>query len=485
MSAPVRRPLRTSALLAACAPLVLTACSTTITSQRVTRQEAQTQPGIYYLLPKTELLISVPVEVVTLTESVYEAYRRCQQACNAGLPNFEKKYCAVLTSKSISIKPAVITALAVPDETQMFRLSLPGNPFLSASHKVTLTETGTLTSAEASVSDATAEVAVGTLKLAASVVLPTVVPAPQTRPSDMREEKTNATSCRSIDDLPEFHTIRRLNRPIEALEEAIANAQQSASKDYQAEVANARAALQQLLDRFDLIGSSRKTSYRMIAAPIDPGQCAANGKACRTTITLSPERPFDAGTVQAWSQDKKELGSFTVELGIDPPPVAALSMSETCPPSSGSTSDNACAAKGYAYRIPRLTRVTVTSRSFPQCLPEPVTDCSWALADVRMPIAQFGTLAFLPAKYYGKGAEVGVTLSPATGALLGAKIGQMALPADVVTGPADALVDTAKARRAHRESATLQRLEAERDLLKLRKEIRDLEADLAKDSASP
>ena len=495
MSGPDRRPLCVSVLLAAAAPLFLAACSTTITSQRVTRADAETQPGIYYMLPKTELLISVPVVVEQQTEAVYEAYRRCLQACEASLSDWKKRCRISPSTPTVSIKSAVVTAQAVPDESQMFRLTLPENYFRGASHKVTLTESGTLTSADASTTDTLADVAVGTVKLAASAAVPARVllsdPAPAIRkdtngkPQKSTANGAVAQECMTqIADMKHFSDISKLNSQIETFENIIAYAQQQAADDYQARVADARAALQQFLERFDLNGSSRKTTYRMIAEPVDP--CTCQSGTC--AVKLSPERPFDADTASAWIKDRDVLEDFAVDLEIDwPAGRKGTTPFRICATPSTSTSGSTAAPMGYAYRIPRLFRITVA------CMKSPNGHgCSsakdgerWRIADVQLPVAQFGTLAFLPAKYYGKGAEVGVTLSPTTGALLGAKIGQTALAADVVTGPAGALVDTSKARRADRESAALKRLEAERDLLKLRKEIRDLEAELGKSKSPP
>ena len=104
-------------------------------------------------------------------------------------------------------------------------------------------------------------------------------------------------------------------------------------------------------------------------------------------------------------------------------------------------------------------------------------------------VAQYGPIAALPSSFKGKGGHVLVKHWPDSGGLQTVEIGAEALPTSAVTNVIDTASEQLKARRDKAAAAAataaaadpeLDALTRQQKILALQKQIKDLEAELAK-----
>jgi hypothetical protein len=139
--------------------------------------------------------------------------------------------------------------------------------------------------------------------------------------------------------------------------------------------------------------------------------------------------------------------------------------------------ESAALGKGYRYRVPVSAPTTLTvykDSSKGAFAFGPATD--------QKVIAQYGPIAALPSSFKGKGGHVLVKHWPDSGGLQTVEIGAEALPTSAVTDVIDSASEQLKARRDKAAAADpeLDALTRQQKILALQKQIRDLEAELAK-----
>lgn len=127
----------------------------------------------------------------------------------------------------------------------------------------------------------------------------------------------------------------------------------------------------------------------------------------------------------------------------------------------------------------------VTCRGTAAALSVCAQDADRTLIVQEVPIAQYGVLVSLPVELKSKGASVGLALHPSTGGLKKVDLGMEPVGAKPILDVIDSLRTSQDARRTREEAEVQASLDADkdqltrdRDLLKLKKEIRDLQQEL-------
>jgi hypothetical protein len=149
-----------------------------------------------------------------------------------------------------------------------------------------------------------------------------------------------------------------------------------------------------------------------------------------------------------------------------------------------SSDEGAVLGKGYRYRVPVSAPASLA-------VYKDTTKSAYAFGPTteNKVVAQYGPIAALPSSFKGKGGHVLVKHWPDSGGLQTVEIGAEPLPTSAVTSIVDTASEQLKARRDKAAAAAaaaaaadpeLDALTRQQKILALQKQIRDLEAELAK-----
>jgi hypothetical protein len=486
--------LKTAFPLAALA--ALTGCTSKIIVTRVpTTGTPRAMEGVYYALPKTVVKVDQPIDRVAQQPGKYVVY----------LPLFFPKLAeagsAVKTAKvSFKVNKASISTSGEPDPAQIFYLKTTGNGAIDRTGLIEYSEQGTVSGASAQADNATSDMVLSVLSTAAGLAaksfgagdigtedpcrqkaIPKRILAVDTPGSSVDSQRLIATYCsmdeevrKPIDEAakankPHFDDALAAYAQIFALQEArttvrnspSALAVEAALKDFDSSLATA------LADNF--IGSEKKDTWtfstelrdfelgqsaQLLKVHPTKGLCSFNplpagdrpaknfwfesaGFLCdEAKIRSALEKQLSEAKqsadaeeirkkIEKLSDNLKGAELFAAEFALNP---------TTNQPFQILANARQSGERGFYYRIPASTDVVLK-------LGEDVVTRS------RQSIAQFGTVASLPASAGGKSTAYALKFYEATGALKSFNVTSKAVltkgTADTV-GSAVATVVTAK-----------------------------------------
>lgn len=461
----------TCCFIAICASL-LAACGVTIKATKVAQSEFSKKlkrPGVYYALPKSQIDINIPVTLeVTSSGNFGFDFEACVKACtndkvaSAGVCKTDKKVRLLLG------KPEVISK-SVPDYDQIYVVTAEGGPLSGIAHAMSLTEGGILTDATSTATNTGLDFAIGiTKELAKMSIL-----ADAGNPNICDEAAQVADKFLSIE------------KQIKDREE---NRDSLLKLPLPSEPKNTdmiKLALDHLLIRVQEAKANR-------TALIEKNKIEPEKKTFKFKYTLeNPIEPRDFQSVMDQNV-KLRAGPFSDDGTLLPKDVTQIiddqmlswfvsieAMKFGC--DSNASSPNCVASTeldGYHYRVPVPGKLVVRCHGNGDLCATTGT----VVGKGNVPVAQYGPIASLPSKFKGKGGKVQLSLNPLTGGLSKVEIGSEAVASATVTGPLETLSTSYQDRRKRKDQEEKDALDAEkndltreRDILKLRKEIGELQ----------
>jgi len=473
-----------------CGAALLSGCGTVkVESVRVPPGELSrymATPGIYYALPRSEVSLAFPVTLERQTKgfkgNIIDA---CVEACDAGQPDgATPKACAVPTaSDSIVLGRPEIVRRDLQDFNHLYRLKVDGGFLNGVTHAVAVAENGVLSESTSKVSNQTADLVLGIVsqlgKVAASGLFSSKgakdTPASVLTCKDSRLIAAKEAEFRTqIQDLEKQRTAILVPKPGVT---PVLKADQTklAADRLREQVAEIEAARDKFRTKEDLAEVKKTYKSKLVSQGLAPGENEA----------LAPARLVFREAVES---DTAEVLPMKINEVLNN---ALILRAEVTPsvPAAATASWNAQAAEplvaGYRYRIPMAGVLKVTCRGTPAASSACTPDADRTLIEQEVAVAQYGPLASLPMEFNGKSATVGIALHPSTGGIKKVDLGVEPVGAKPVLETIDSLRTSLEARRTRQEAEAQAALDAEkdqltreRDLLKLKKEIRDFQKEL-------
>lgn len=485
-------------------------CSVNIETTKVD-EVVQRMPdeGIYYSLPKTAIDITFPAKLTITEDGLFaKKFELCKAAC-IGEPDNSKKapeQCKYnrgastnTTALSLALENPQITTKIVPDENHRYFIHTKSSLFQRVNHKVSLNEDGILTTADSAITDESFVLAADlTGKLIESVVsgmtfgLTAVVPDVE----ELDPEFTVSVTCGQVRGL---ETV--LDKGAENIKALKKEKRDLITKDG----LSARAdTLKLVLDFLDNeIGAAKRAfedakaltqknvkkthELKWLTTVIPDEFSAFNGSSgiewdMVSDMNLDWQDVTPNETIKNFSPQFNELRQEGFDSLLKQTSVNILvEVDSKEMPKPCSTSDNNCASDddtaGYRYKIPVFGELKI--KVFRKNKDDELVE--WASNQMTLKVAQFGAIARLPSTFEAVGGEVSVSLYPDTGAGKVVGIGTTPLSTSSVSGVAGSVLSGLEKRRerkdAEREAelnAEKDRLTRQRDVLQLKKDIRDL-----------
>ena len=482
---------------------------------------ADSQQGVFYALPKTVVRMQLKVDMKKATDAPFSDFAPifvrgapvCDTSC-VSQKNEDTGLIAPLRSKTTySLQPGGIFATyGEPDPSNIYLVKFVGRGQLDQSLSMTWTESGLLSSASASVTNRSADIAISGVKLAATLgsklAFGTATFAPPSRGQNpcpsvyLRTENDKwildtlrASKSEDADDLVlnycQLDSTTRANFPNKA--------------PNQAALRRAITAYDQLLSplvhaRIDAIQSRRLLDPVPLITKLDgliEQQAARLFLGSTETITWDGTfdlRPIASGTVTFGRLNRRAglcLDKAQIAPESKPIPKGFAVTTESCGggtpvfftmkyhPDSATQLFTKIEAKsppigeaGFRYRIPAQVRAVLADSG---------AKAGADYASGVFAIAQLGRVATLPAKRNSKTLSYDLGMVEATGGLktfkLGTAGGLDAATIDALSGAAGTVVDARNARRKSDSTAAdeLTVLTREQTLLKLKDEICELQ----------
>ena len=512
--------------------VVLAGCGVTIRANHVDQlyQEMRT-PGIYYTLPKTEVLVAVPLLVEeTQKGRVGAIYDECLAKCSMK--------CDFKPTMKLTVLRPEITLRSVPDPKQVYYVTADtASAFESVKHALTLSDTGTLTDVSSTATNTTYEIVTGVVETVlefakagllfsaridsqmAKVLKDTkadATPAERPKPPKIKDD-AKSIDCTDFNKI--VADLKRFDNEITAqyaqLDELLSPARRSrldpdfvklAGERIRERITALKDELLKYREKAELEPTKKKYNYKVQAAqavvPVDfcseKHEYKADPPAPWTTAE-SARTPTGAPAARACPNGTTKIFGFRVEAPLDETQATAPNIQEILKTlefsieaelrPAASIQAYSCQQNcnegpkqgGYRYRIPQNGALTITSKGKPRA--DKPAETRQILTELY-PIAQYGPVAMLPDKLPGKTGSLEFSMSP-TGSLKKVTLGTESVPSTAVTGPLESLTGALEERRKRQDeaakdalNATKTSLERERDELKAQKEIRDLKKEL-------
>lgn len=482
--------------------LLLSACGTVkVESVRVLPGELtkyMSTPGIYYALPRTEVTVAFPVtlerQMKGFKGNIIEA---CVAACGTPQPRSDTDRpdeCTIPTANdSIVLGRPEVGLRTMQDFNHLYRLSVDGGFLDGVKHAVAVAENGVLSETTTTVSNHSAELALGVVSQLGKFALSTTfdkadkateankekLPV-QVKPAgltckDAREIATEeAAFKKKIKDLEERRTALLVPKP--GVESVLsADHLKLANERLREQIAEAEAARDRYRANQDLVEVKKTFKSRLVSQPLAP---AENGALAAEKLTFQALVESESAELLALKVQDVLNNSLTMMASLSPKlPVGSTAgfHDEAKEP----------AVAGYRYRIPMAGVLKVTCTGSDTAPSACAPNAKRPIIDEQLPIAQYGALASLPVEFKGKSATVGLALHPSTGGIKKVDLGIEPVGAKPVLDTIDSLRSSHEERRKREVAEAEKELDAEksqltreREVLKLKKEIRDLQKEL-------
>lgn len=475
---------------AICGAALLSGCGTVkVESVRVPPGELSrymATPGIYYALPRSELSLAFPVRLERQTRgfkgNIIDA---CIKACGARQPDgATPEVCEVPTaSDSIVLGRPEIVRRDLQDFNHLYRLKVDGGLLDGVTHAVAVAENGVLSESTSKVSNQTADLVLGIVpllgKAAASGLFSTKgakgTPANRITCMDARLIAEKEAEFRAqIQDLEKQRTAILVPKP-GVTPTLKADQAKLAADRLREQVAEIEAARDKFRAKEDLAEVKKTYKSKLVTQGLAPGE----------NEELAPVRLVFREAVES---DTAEVLPMEIHEVLNKALILRASVTPSVP-AAATASWNAQTAgplvAGYRYRIPMAGVLKVTCRGTTETSSVCTPDADRTLIEQEVAFAQYGSLASLPMEFNGKSATVGIALHPSTGGIKKVDLGVEPVGAEPVLDSIDSLRASLEARRTRQEAEAKAALDAEkdqltreRDLLRLKKEIRDFQKEL-------
>lgn len=506
---------------AAFAALCLAACGVKLEATRVTPSEAgikagQLAPtqirgeGIVYALPRTEFEVLQPIKLTFSTAGALRGiYGNCKRACDADPTNVADA-CDFSTAPNLRFAPPELRTNSVPDYARLYKVTPSADLFQSLTFKFEIASNGVVDKIDTTASNTGFEVvstvASALLKVAGAPAARAAVEANNRNAGSPRRTcyqisndvtallkgESGTLSCPIAKEID--LCLGTYEKDIRDAQKGIDNvfdqAQRGAPKaDLVAAIAaNRRERLSAAIQRRDeaagLFGLADGKDVEAVYQAILPMGGPDEFQSYVREVTLGPT--VTSGTTRIVSMSDN-AGSFLSKLL----PPLKLSTRHYRVTSAAPTvfdvlqSDEADSlGAGYRYRVPVSAPVELAAFTDPR----KATYAFGPSTDKKV-VAQYGLIAALPSSFKGKSGHVLVKHWPESGGLQTVEIGAEALPTSAVTSVIDTASEQLKARRDKAATAAaamaaadpeLDALTRQQKILTLQKQIKDLEAELAK-----
>lgn len=486
--------------------LIVSGCSA---NYIVTKQTAKVSPvlaekGIYYSLPKTEIMAGVDFTLNSVTTGAWRnTFQKNLVTCQDD-PSMDvgvKLSDAKITKPSIIDEVPFILTRSKADPNHRYLLEVKFGMFSSFSHTVELTDEGVITTADSSVTNFGVEVAKLTLSTIKDIAL-TVAGGPAALATMNLESVAPPKPSKSCELILKTYDVDQKVKEFEdrraqyvrtislqATPETLANTVAS----FDAEETAARAAYgtyedtdgtEKRIKYLDMIGQwVSKLAFRYIDV-ISPDEFQDYNKVWKGVL-LKVAIGTPSGMPILKVQASPELNAFVtskLNLTIKVKPVTAF---KTCALKTDPTTADVTSMyeklpkhcrddvlKGYRYRLPAKGTVTLISGGD-------------EIAESVVAIAQYGAIATLPNKISGLEGTINLTMNGESGALKKIVVGAKPLPSSTISDFADIGTDyiaqKRKAKAAAKEAAENQELNSilkENQLLEAQKKNLELKTSL-------
>lgn len=507
-----------------CWLLVIAGCSSQYTVSKVDEKLPKYLPkgGIYYSLPKTEIVVQIPVtQTVTshgeLSYRFDENVKKCKSDASVDTGT-DDKY-----ESSTKLERGRITLFtrAIPDSKHRYRLDVTADLFSSFTHTVEVTKSGILTSASSTVKDGVAEVALAVASTVADLakISSGIVPAAAARTQIINcsviNEASNAIAAQT-NELASIEADRKLlllktglRTESDTLKQSIAYLDKrvaAVKKKYKKLVDKTKRDVKKK-SKFVLL--SRMTPNEF-SAVIDEDnnndgvndnlltfQAVALVPAIKTDETastipvVSGATAFETVQLIDISKLEKEIAKWKLKINVTPSISYATDCKNNC-----ISEDN---VGGYKYRISASGTIVVHGVVEVKDSNGQIVKESISLAQSTLPIAQYGPIAQLPNEFGGSDGNISLALFTDTGALKTVTVGSTPKVAEnitagneILTGYLGAKETSKQAKETTQESKLnaaeelannleLNQLRKEKEILELQKSIRELKLSLSSD----
>ncbi|MCM2310698.1 MAG: DUF4831 family protein [Steroidobacteraceae bacterium] len=439
-------------------------------------------PGIYYALPRSEITVAIPVTLERQTKgfngNIIDA---CVAACSAGqADSTTPKACEIPTANdAIVLARPEIVRRELQDFDHLYRLNVGGGFLDGVTHAVAVAENGVLSEATSKVSDQTADLALGIVSQLGKIAATGLVKSAKT-PTGLTCKDARAIASQEADFRKRIEEAERQRTEIlvpkaGAAPALTADHAKLAAERLREQIGEIEAARDKFRAKQDLTEVKKTYKSRLVSQGLAPAENHA----------LAPVRLVFRELVESETSEVLPMkihdvlnDALLLHASVTPSVPAASSLSWTA-------KVNEPLVAGYRYRIPMPGVLRITCRGTASVASVCMQDADRTLIEQEVPIAQYGALATLPVEFKGKSATVGLALHPSTGGIKKVDLGVEPVGAKPILDTIDSLRTSQDARRAREEAAAQAaqdvekgQLTRDRDLLKLKKEIRDLHKEL-------
>lgn len=475
--------------------VLLSACSveykvTQLPAAKVTK-ELQDK-GIFYSLPKTQIVANVEVQRTLLSIGKYARnFDENLKNCKANPKGFAKVYSDSFEPPQYAFKP-VVSTVALADKNHLYRLEIDKSLFSSFTHTIELGETGILQSAESQLTNNTAvfasavfqstlstvaALAAGGAKVQLDPQMPCGTFIANTKTAVTEQEMWKA-KVKEIEEeaqtaLKDFLSGAGTPRTDKALDTFV----KIVAAEKAAKLKEAKKAFPELpmieinkkkIEKFALI-------FTYVPVPFETKEKAV------IYDTAIPIKNYDVLSTELFQLSEKE-GRKRLSMPRTKALLDEMKLGFKIEPSTWPNLQNAKAAstkdpgKGFVYRLPAKGRFTLNAT----IKGEDGKDKKEIIVQTPLSIAQYGPIARLASKIEGTKGNILLKLRD-DGSASKITLGSEAIDSKVFSGNLDAVNKFIEARKG----AELKDLQEKRDLLKTRKEIRDLEEELLDSGDEP
>ncbi len=478
------------------------------------------KPGIYYALPKTEVLVAVPVKTTkTRTGRYFEKWDDCVSICIGNQMPADAS-CEVNdddSSNTYSIEAPTIKTRSVADYENLYSLDPDFEDFTSSNHTVEINERGILSSTTSETTDHKATAVLNLLDAIAKSAVSSPLESnlkefsrgPETANETDGSEEPGRETCsvflRSYKQLEQLAEWR--NKLDLARDKILAEGLQSAVSDLPAYLGFFEKLELGLIDlpgadvERELGKSFKEVSTSYLATRLIPLEGAAlvseqanwrriedvdwlslpeaNIAGWKTTMVDEESPPDIIGTDAEKSQDQETIATIektmhvalqenyatglaaSLQLAVKIDPYDFPPCDPSCPEAKGTA--------GYRYRIPARGFLRVTGK-----MEDAVGKPKLYAYEALLPVAQYGPIAALPHTIGGRRGKIALATHEDTGGLKTVTLENDAVPAELPGQTISALAGF-RTSSAEETSQTIADLENRKTILTLEQEIRDLE----------
>lgn len=469
-----------------------------------------------YALPRTELEVVQPVKLKVPTHGLLaNTVDSCRRACKATDGNVRDDACSFSIAPSLSFLPSELRTTAVADLERQYQVRPSAGMFQSTNFKLENASNGVLDNMDSSQSNLAYEVLSDGLKVAvklAAMAMPSMVMATDMKniPNGKRsksncydtsvqiaslaESKEGTLSCSLLDEIDTCMDpyLKEVTKQKSALNDLFhkAETQKIDAKLLANIAANRREQLDAAVAKRDDAasiygldaGKDKEASYQIILPMGGPPEFTGfTSKASMTDIIKGGH-----ARIAATSDNGAEMMGTLAALAKEQTRYYVATSTMPARISFAMNLDAEPQGNGYKYRVPVLAQTSLTVYKDKD---EKQEDKVFGPVIDRKIIAQYGPIAAMPSTFYGKGGKVALKLWPESGALKVVEVGADAIPASSVTGVLDEVYTQRKARQDKADAraaadagkdAEVDALTRQKTLLDLKKQIKDLESELAK-----